>query len=186
MVMVHLCRRIRTDLPILCADTGVPYRWTQDDKDHITEWTDKQGWQIRYFHWNKWGDKSLPGDNLASYRAHVHASQFTELNGWAARNSRERRVDGMRAQEGGSRAIFLRTCRGESSLHLSPLWQWDTRDVWAYLIKYDIPWLSIYDHVGPNARNGIIGRNGEAYGRFVYLRRYYPAEYQLAKTLLHL
>lgn len=46
-----------------------------------------------------------------------------------------------------------------------------------------LPWLSIYDHVGPTARNGLIGRNGLEQGRLVYLRRYYPEAWRVAREM---
>jgi hypothetical protein len=46
-----------------------------------------------------------------------------------------------------------------------------------------MPWLTIYDYLGPDARNGLIGRNEEAYGRLVYLRKYYPEAYRVAREV---
>jgi 3'-phosphoadenosine 5'-phosphosulfate sulfotransferase (PAPS reductase)/FAD synthetase len=66
---------------------------------------------------------------------------------------------------------------------LCPLAEWSARDVWCCLVTHGLPWLTIYDHLGPAARNGIIGRNGEAHGRLVYLRKHYPAAYQEARRL---
>ncbi len=57
-------------------------------------------------------------------------------------------------------------------------------DIWAYIIDHDLPWLRIYDCLGPEARNGWIGRNGLEHGRMVYLRKYYPEAYRFARDIL--
>jgi 3'-phosphoadenosine 5'-phosphosulfate sulfotransferase (PAPS reductase)/FAD synthetase len=186
MVMVHLCRRIRADLPILCSDSGVPFRWTAEDKAHIEAWTSAQGWDVRYFAWDKWGTTSAASTSEEdAYRKAVHAGQFTALKAWADEHGYTRRVDGMRAAEKGVREIFLLKCRGETPHSLHPLWQWSTDDVWTYTIAHGLPWLSIYDHLGPDARNGLIGRNGSVRGRLVYLKQHYPQAFLKACELFN-
>lgn len=186
MVMVHLCRRIREDLPILCADTGVPFRWTAEDKSSIEAWAMAQGWLVKYFRWDKWGTTAAASTaDEEAYRKTVHAGQFTELKAWAEAHGYTRRVDGMRADEKGPREVFLLSCRGETPNSLHPLWQWSTDDVWTYTCAHGLPWLSIYDHLGPDARNGLIGRNGSTRGRLVFLKRYYPQAFLKACELFN-
>lgn len=184
MVLVHLCRTINPALPILCVDVGVPYHWSQDDADRLTAWCAAEGWDVRYFPWDKWGTTAAAITvDEAAYRKVIHAGQFADLEAWSTTHGYTRRVDGMRIAEHGARAIFLRRCRGETAKSLHPLWQWSTDEVWAYIVAHDLPWLSIYDHLGPQARNGLIGRNGSARGRLVYLKRFYPAAFRRACEL---
>lgn len=55
-----------------------------------------------------------------------------------------------------------------------PVATWQVEDVWAYHITHGLPWLSIYDKMGPSARNGLVGRSGEEFGRIEFLRQHYP------------
>jgi 3'-phosphoadenosine 5'-phosphosulfate sulfotransferase (PAPS reductase)/FAD synthetase len=86
----------------------------------------------------------------------------------------------MRAAESRNRRILLAANRGETKNTLQPIWDWSTEDVWTYTVKHELPWLSIYDHLGPDARNGLIGKNGREYGRLVYLKRFYPDAFRMA------
>lgn len=184
MVMAHLCRRVNVTRPILCSDTGVPYRWSQGDKDKFTSWCEQHGWNVIYFNWDKWADRKAAAEvDEHEYRRRIHEGQFTALTEWANQHSLTRRVTGMRCAEGGDRKVFLATSRGETANSLHPLWNWSTEDVWTYTLRHDLPWLSIYDHLGPHARNGLIGKNGKQHGRLVYLKRHYPQAFQRACEL---
>lgn len=186
MVLAHLVRRLRSDRPIVCSDVGVPYHWSAEDRDRITAWTNAEGWHVQMFPWDKWGTTAAAQTaDEAEYRRVVHRGQFAAIDAWAQAHGYRRRLDGMRIAEGGERAVFLRTCRGETPHSLHPLWQWSTDDVWAYLVAHAIPWLSIYDHLGPAARNGLIGRNGATRGRLAYLRRFYPEAFRRACELFN-
>lgn len=58
---------------------------------------------------------------------------------------------GMRKQESRARAITLAKfgtlyrARSRTTWTCCPLADWNGRDVWAYLLAHDLPWLSIYD-----------------------------------------
>jgi len=59
-----------------------------------------------------------------------------------------------------------------------PLAFWTARDVWAYIVKYDLPYNELYD-LDPQgremARNGaMFGTRSARYGRLVFLRKMYP------------
>lgn len=58
--------------------------------------------------------------------------------------------------------------------------------MWAYILERDLPWLGIYDALGPQARNGLIGRNGVEHGRMAFLRRHYPQAWRVARDTLEL
>src|SRR5690606_6337946 len=146
------------------------YRWSEEDRERITAWTDEQGWEVRYFPWDKWTQRTAEERDEVAYRKQVHAGQFTALQAWADERGYSRRVTGMRCAEGGSRRVMLAANRGESANTLPPLWNWSTEAVRTYLVRHDIPWHSPYDQLGPHARNGLSGKNGTQQGRLVYLK----------------
>lgn len=184
MVLAHLCLTVDAALPILCSDVGVPYHWSAEDRDMMLAWCGANGWLVHLFPWDKWGTTNAAGiEDEDAYRRAVHAGQFVAVHVWAAEHGKSRRLDGMRVAEGGKRSIFLRSCRGETETSLHPLWQWSTDDIWAYAVSRGLPWLSIYDHLGPDARNGLVGRNGATSGRLVYLKRFYPKAFACACDL---
>lgn len=183
VVLAHLCLSVDATLPLLCVDPGVPYHWTADERATIVAWARSIG-HLEVFPWDKWGTTQAAGiADEAAYREAIHAQQFADVEVWAVDHGKTRRLTGMRIAEGGSRATFLRGCRGETAHTLHPLWQWSTDEVWAYLVSRRLPWLSIYDHLGPEARNGLVGRNGATRGRLVYLKRFYPEAFARACDL---
>lgn len=59
-----------------------------------------------------------------------------------------------------------------------PIERWSAKDVWAYIVKYDLPWNELYD-LDPRgreiARNGaMIGTRSARYGRLSMLKQMYP------------
>lgn len=59
-----------------------------------------------------------------------------------------------------------------------PLVYWSARDVWAYIVKYDLPYNELYD-LAPQgremARNGaMLGTRSARYGRLTQIKRMYP------------
>ena len=89
----------------------------------------------------------------------------------------------MRAEENNTRRKFPASTRGETEHTLQPIWNWNAEDVWTYIVRHGLPWLSIYDHLGPHARNGLIGKNGLEHGRLAYLKLYYPEAFLRACEL---
>jgi 3'-phosphoadenosine 5'-phosphosulfate sulfotransferase (PAPS reductase)/FAD synthetase len=184
MVAASLCNRLRPEIPILMVDPGVPIHWTQDDRVRMLNYAREQNWNVRQFTWNKFAnERAVSAQNEADYRAAVHAEQFAELTVHAEAHGLTRRVTGIRMTESKTRRLFLASTRGETAHTLQPLWNWTTEDVWTYTVANGLPWLSIYDHLGPNARNGLIGKNGREHGRLVYLKRYYPEAFKHACEL---
>lgn len=186
MVAAHLARRIWPEAPILMSDPGAPIHWTEEDRARMLGYADAQGWRVTLFPWDKFSDTTLLEDGLAEeqYRARVHSGQFAALAAYAAAHGLHRRITGMRAEESAQRRIWLRATRGETAHTLQPIAFWPVDFVWAYTVRHGLPWLSIYDHLGPTARNGLLGRNGQKHGRLAYLKRFYPDAYRLACELL--
>lgn len=177
-VVAHCAKQLRSDVPILMVDPGVPIHWTDGDRANMTGFAQYRGWNLRLFPWDKFS-KPL-ADNSAEYRQQVHDTMYDDLHEHAAEHGLTRRITGMRAQESNTRHRFLTATRGETKNTLQPIWDWSTEDVWTYIVAHDLPWLSIYDHLGPDARNGLIGKNGREHGRLVFLKQHYPAAFQQA------
>lgn len=177
-VIAHACHSILPGIPILMSDSGVPYRWTAEERDQWLDYASRQGWNLRLFAWDKYA-KDRPANDIRAYRRSVHSDQFTALTQWAHERGYTRRVMGLRRAESAAR----RHVRAITPHTLCPIADWPTTHVWSYIIRHGLPWLTIYDHLGPNARNGLIGRNGEERGRLVWLRRYYPESYRIAREI---
>jgi 3'-phosphoadenosine 5'-phosphosulfate sulfotransferase (PAPS reductase)/FAD synthetase len=180
MVVAHAAHWL-CGVPILMVDPGVPIHWTDEDKARMIGYAQAQGWNWRLFPWDKF--RTATSNNGADYRKQIHADMFVDLTAYATAQELDRRITGMRASESKTRHVFLTASRGETKNTLQPLWNWSTEDVWTYTVKHSLPWLSIYDHLGPEARNGLIGKNGREHGRMAYLKRYYPQAFQRACEL---
>lgn len=76
----------------------------------------------------------------------------------AERNGYVGQFWGLRAEESRERAItlakkgWLYLVADRATLTACPLGQWTARDVWAYLITHDLPWLEIYDRSADRER----------------------------------
>lgn len=180
MVVAHAVNQVHP-VPVLMVDPGVPIHWTDEDKKRMVEYAEQQRWKWQLFPWSKSLSKAPESD--AAYRRQIHSEMFIGLTTYAKGRRLERRITGMRASESKTRHIFLAASRGETKNTLQPLWSWATEDVWTYIVRHNLPWLSVYDYLGPDARNGLIGKNGREHGRMVYLKKFYPQAFQRACEL---
>lgn len=180
-VIAHACHAVRPDIPMLMVDPGVPIHWTAEERDEWCGYAYREGWNLRLFPWDKYATERP--QEAAEYRASVHADMFCDLTAYAEQHGLTRRVMGLRAEESPGRRMSLGRDRGVSESRICPISLWSGADVWTYIVSEGLPWLSIYDHLGPDARNGLIGRNAMERGRLVYLRRHYPEAYRLAREL---
>lgn len=175
-VVAHAARRVNPALPVLMVDPGVPIHWTDDDRARMLGWCP----DAKLFAFAKFARADVSHEQDAdAYRAAVHRVMFADLEAHARARGLRRRITGIRAAESKGRA----RCQPVTLRTLQPILGWSTDDVWTYTVAHDLPWLSIYDHVGPDARNGLVGKNGVENGRLAYLRRYYPAAFRLACEL---
>lgn len=181
MAVAHAACYVGGSVPVLMVDPGVPIHWTDEDKARMIGYAQAQGWNWNLFPWTKFLTKTSGNDS--DYRKQIHADMFTDLTAYATAQGLARRITGMRAAESKTRHVFLTACRGATAHTLQPLWNWSTADVWTYTVKHELPWLSIYDHLGPDARNGLIGKNGREHGRMAFLKRHYPEAFQHACEL---
>ena len=183
-VIADLCHRIHPGIPILMIDPGVPTHWTEDDRQKWLDWIDKAGWNFHRFEWDKWsGDRCQA--SVDTYQRSIHSEMFGAIYDYADHHSLTHRVMGLRAEESGTRRMLIAK-RGLAYDYADgggaylPIANWTWQDVWAYIVTHGLPWLDIYDRMGPKARNGIIGRSGETHGRIEYLREHYPDAWRMA------
>jgi 3'-phosphoadenosine 5'-phosphosulfate sulfotransferase (PAPS reductase)/FAD synthetase len=180
-VVADACHRVAPGIPMLMSDPGCPTHWTEEERSGWIATAKARGWSLTLFAWDKWQSRPSDAEDGAAYRRAVHATQFAELERWAGERGHSRRVMGLRGEESRIRRMSLGSDKGSSAKRLCPIGAWSTDDVWAYIVKHGLPWLSIYDHLGPDARNGLIGLNGSAHGRLAYLKLYYPEAYRMAR-----
>ena len=186
-VCADICHRRRPGIPILMVDPGCPTHWTEADRAMWLGWAKQRGWNLTLFPFDKW---RVPQHvEVEEYRRQVHDDMFRALHDHAKANGLTQRVMGMRAEESPRRAMLSAT-RGpayayaDGGLALNPIMHWTAADVWAYTLRVGLPWLSIYDHMGPYARNGLIGRSGARQGRLAWLKIHYPDAYMEALRLV--
>jgi 3'-phosphoadenosine 5'-phosphosulfate sulfotransferase (PAPS reductase)/FAD synthetase len=189
-VIAHACQAVRPDIPILMVDPGVPTHWEETERERWLAYAVENGWNLRLFPWEKWAGKTNQ-TSAEAYREAIHDDMFADLTKHRMEYALTTLVWGLRAAESKGRAAYMRyqgavSKRKDGTLVLSPIADWSTNDVWAYIVSRNLPWLRIYDVLGPEARNGLVGRNAERYGRLAYLRQYFPKAYLWARDVAQL
>ena len=178
-VIAHAVHARYPDVPILMVDSDNPYRWTKADAEKWTAYIERMKWNFTAF---KWAKSKVVAGKLDK----LHASMFAELQEHAEARGWTQRIMGMRQEESHSRAMLVATKGDEydyvdGGSALLPIARWTTNDVWAYIVTNDIPWLTVYDWFGPDARSGIVGKNAVQYGRIARLREYDVDAYLFAR-----
>lgn len=187
-VCAHLCHTVLPSIPMLMVDPGCPTHWLEDERAEWLSYSKAQLWNLRLFAWDKWA-AVFGVQDAGAHRKLAHADMFSGLHTYADENGITTRVMGLRTEESRARATTVRH-RGAvydyvgGGRRILPIADWSWKDVWAYTVTNDLPWLSVYDHGGPQARNGLIGRSGMENGRMAFLRQHYPDAYRLARELL--
>lgn len=189
-VIAHMVHAIKPGIPMLMVDPGCPIHWTESERSTWLQYAADQGWILRLFPWDKYAAKT-DDNNAAAYRARIHDSMFDELTCYAQDANLTTSILGLRAEESEGRRIDAYTHgpvyqKKDGTVRCCPIQFWSYRDVWAYIFNAKLPYLSIYDKIGPAARNGLIGRNGIEHGRMIFLRKYYPEAFRYARDILGL
>lgn len=187
-VIAHACHAAHHGIPILMIDPGCPTHWLEHERARWVNYAAANGWNLTLYPWDKWG-LDLATDSTEEYQRRIHDNMFDAIHARAERDWLTTRVMGLRASESRNRRMSIGV-RGTDYMYsaggraLLPIGTWQTLDVWAYIITNDLPWLEIYDAMGPAARNGLVGRSGEEFGRMEYLRQHFPDvwRWQAAKT----
>jgi len=183
-VIAHACHAVHPGIPILMIDPGCPTHWLDHERDCWLAYASDQAWNLTLYPWDKWG-RPREGDTEKQYRQRIHSSMFAAIEDRARNDGLYCKVMGLRAAESRQRAMLV-AVRGDAYEYQDgtraflPIARWSTDDVWAYIVSHELPWLDIYDAIGPGARNGLIGRNGERFGREEYLRQYFPEAWRWA------
>lgn len=189
-VLAHAAHAVHPGIPIWMVDPGVPTHWLGAERQRWIDYAAASGWTLRLFPWDKWADVGA-ANGEQQHRKMAHNAMFEAVHAQAAAEGRTHVVMGLRAQESPGRRASLST-HGEAYTSRTgitrhcPLGSWTHDDVWAYTLTKGLPWLEIYDHLGPDARNGLIGRSGVQQGRMAYLRRFFPEAYRHARDVLQL
>lgn len=194
MVMAHLVLQMAPDIPVLYVNCG-----------EFDEWPDtlrvKQEFLQRFpcdFH--ELSGPSIIGfyrqAGYAYYQDHEETAEVRAIQRQYGQSlekaivakARELGCDGgfigMRAEESANRRRLFRWRGGlyfadeRQMWACCPLEKWTGRDIWAYIVKNDLPYNELYDlHPAGRevARNGaMIGTRSEVQDRLSFLKRMYP------------
>jgi len=141
VVLLHLIREVRPDIPVLFLDTVHHFAETYEYRDRIAA-----AWNLRLV--NLRAVEPQPGlwerDTHACCGRHKVEPLFSALSGYDVW------FTGLRREQSPSRANLEETepftLPGGTVLRkVSPLAHWTTREVWAYARAHDIPLLPLYD-----------------------------------------
>lgn len=183
-VIAHACHAANPGIPILMIDPGCPSHWLEHERSRWLNYAAANSWNLTLYPWDKWGERR-DSDTEQQYRDRIHSSMFAPIEERASADGLTCKVMGLRAAESRQRTMLV-AMRGnayeyrDGTRAVLPIARWSVEDVWAYIVTHDLPWLDIYDAIGPQARNGLIGRNGERFGREEYLRHHFPDAWRWA------
>jgi phosphoadenosine phosphosulfate reductase len=141
VVLVHMMRELRPDIPVLFLDTVHHFAQTYEYRDALAE-----RWKLNLI--NLRAPEPRPGlwqtDTSACCARHKVGPLFEALDAydvWFA---------ALRREQSASRAALVEVepftlPTGKVLRKVSPLASWSTKDVWAYAKANDIPLLPLYE-----------------------------------------
>jgi phosphoadenosine phosphosulfate reductase len=141
VVLVHMLRELRPDIPVLFLDTVHHFPQTLAYRDELAE-----RWHLNLVTLR--ADQPQPGlwqqDTKACCGRHKVEPLFAALDGYDVW------FTGLRRAQSASRAALeeiepFRLTSGKVLRKVSPLARWSTKDVWSYAKAHDIPLLPLYD-----------------------------------------
>ena len=141
VVVVHMVRAIRPDVPVLFLDTVHHFAATYEYRDALAKM-----WGLNLV--NLRAAEPSPGLWQTSTEAccaqHKVEPLFTALEGY------DTWFTGLRRAQSPSRAALeevesFRLASGKTLRKISPLARWSTREVWQYARTHDIPLLPLYE-----------------------------------------
>lgn len=142
VVLVHLLREVRPDIPVLFLDTVHHFQQTYDYRDMLAE-----RWQLNLV--NLRAAEPVPGlwkadSTTACCARHKVGPLFAALDNYAEWFTALRRDQSpSRANLAEVEPFTLPT--GKVLRKISPLAGWTAKDVWAYAKAHDIPLLPLYE-----------------------------------------
>ena len=148
MVVLHMVREVEPEIPVLFLDTGYHFAATYAYRDRMAA-----EWRLNL-------KNILPEKTVAQQEAEFGMLNRTAPDKccglrkvgplFAALESYEVWFTGLRRQQAKTRAGLqavetFTLPSGKSLKKLSPLAEWQTRDVWRYAERHGIPLLPLYD-----------------------------------------
>ena len=148
VVLVHMVREFRPDIPVLFLETGYHFPETIEYRDKMTaEWNlnlrnleskqsvadQEKEFGILY--------KSAPDQCCKLRKVGPLFAGLSEFSTWFTALRRDQSPTRANLQE----IEPFKLPGGKSIDKISPLAGWTNRDVWAYLTQHNIPTLSLYD-----------------------------------------
>jgi phosphoadenosine phosphosulfate reductase len=141
VVLVHLLREVKPDIPVLFLDTVHHFAETYTYRDELTV-----RWGLHLV--NLRAEEPSPGlwqrDTNACCARHKVGPLFAALERYDVW------FTGLRRDQSPSRANLpevepFKLANGRSIRKVSPLAAWTTKDVWTYAREHDIPLLPLYE-----------------------------------------
>lgn len=150
LVLLHMLREIRSDLPVLFLDTGFHFDETHDFKERITKLWDLNLVELRGEHGSVERQAELHGPEL--YKTdpdkccHINKvlplqRALADYDGWISGLRRDQSP--MRAETPIIEAQLLPS--GDEILKIHPLARWARADVAAYAAQHEIPTHPLFE-----------------------------------------
>jgi phosphoadenosine phosphosulfate reductase len=141
VVLLHLLRQVRPDLPVLFLDTVHHFAQTYEYRDRLA-----RDWNLNLI--NLRAPQPAPGLWKTSTDQCCATHKVEPL--FSALEAYETWFTGLRRQQSPSRANLaeiepFKLPSGRSIAKVSPLAAWTTKDVWQYAKAHDIPLLPLYE-----------------------------------------
>lgn len=180
--VVDMVRRIQPDIEVVFIDSGCQISLLDCDKVIVDEYVQREQINLVHLEWDKMA-YYLSQVETSDHKSILYQTMFAPLNDWLADNPHDGVFLGLRKDES---AVRYRSISKYGALHqyktgsqkdtwrCLPIYDWSIYDVATYVIDNNLPILDIYKKLGFSARSGMFGYGSAQYGRFVYLKRYYP------------
>jgi phosphoadenosine phosphosulfate reductase len=141
VVVVHMLREIRPDVPVLFLDTFHHFAETLAYRDELVA-----RWRLNLV------NLRAPEPNVGLWKTDTNACCAVHKVGplFSALEGYDAWFTGLRREQSPSRATLeevedFRLPSGRRLPKISPLARWTTKDVWSYAKAHDVPLLPLYD-----------------------------------------
>jgi len=136
MVLLHLARQVKPDIPIFTVITPFHPKETLEFKDQIIkEWK----LNVREYRSNQkpipdlW--KTDPDECCRIFKVEPTKEAVKDLDAW---------ISGLRRSEGSTRVACREIEKRGSIVKINPILEWTELDVWRYSALYDVPQNPLY------------------------------------------
>lgn len=179
----HLVREQAPDTEIVFIDSGVDI--LPVDREMINAYIVHEKINLVHLQWDRMAYYASQREEVGK-KAELYKLMFAPLYQWLDTNPHRGVFMGLRKEESAKRDLSIRRYgpiheysggNQKGSLRCLPIMDWTVQDAAAYIETHQLPLLDIYRKVGMQARSGMFGFGSAQFGRFVYLKRYYPDLY---------